>query len=326
MSLLYKKLCWGEIIANPTPHSRHIRHRRDSPFQRVCPAAIAPRGGKERALIGMLSGLLGNAAGGGSVVQQQRKAISGMEWEAELALAKAAALEAGTALRLAFSQSKTILSEHGRDIKLQADQDAEKIILEHLQQSRFPVLAEESGEHGDIDATTPCWVVDPLDGTMNFSRTVSLCCVSIALTRGEAPLLGVVYHFMEDDLYVGAPGHGAWWNDRPMHVSEIRDSSKGILSTGFPNQFNFEGPELAAMMENLRRFKKIRMIGSAALSLAFVASGRFDAYAEDSIMFWDVAAGLALVEAAGGAIAVEAAGTGKWTRKVRAACTPALFL
>lgn len=249
-----------------------------------------------------------------------------MEWEAELALAKTAAQEAGAALRQAFSQSKTILSEQGRDIKLQADQDAEKIILKHLQQSRFPVLAEESGEHGEIAATLPCWVVDPLDGTMNFSRAVSLCCVSIALTRGEQPLLGVVYHFMEDDLYVGAPGYGAWWNDRPMQVNNICDSTKGVLSTGFPSQFNFEGPELEDMMANLRRFKKIRMIGSAALSLAYVASGRFDAYAEDSIMFWDVAAGLALVEAAGGAIAVDAGGTGKWTRKVRAACSRELFL
>jgi len=248
-----------------------------------------------------------------------------MELELELSRAKDAALAAGTALREAFTEYKSILSEVGRDIKLQADQDAERIILDHLRTSSFPVLAEESGEHGIVDGETPCWIVDPLDGTMNYSRGVSLCCVSIALARGEQPLLGVVYHFMDDDLYVGAPGLGAWLNDKPMSVSGVDQSSKAMLSTGFPNSFDFDGPEFAEMTNGLRRFKKIRMIGTAALSLAYVASGRFDAYAENNIMFWDVAAGLALVEAAGGHTSVEMTDKGKWTRKVRAASDGALF-
>jgi len=248
-----------------------------------------------------------------------------MDWEKELERAKRAALDAGKTLREAFESHKKVLSAKGRDIKLQADQDAEQTILGHLKESAFPVLAEESGEHGAVGDGGPCWIVDPLDGTMNYSRRVSLCCVSIALARGEQPILGVVYHFMEDDLYVGAPGHGAWLNEGPMAVSGIDDAAKAVLSTGFPNSFDFDGPEFAEMLEGVRRFKKIRMIGSAALSLAYVASGRFDAYAEDNIMFWDVAAGLALVEAAGGHVDTTPTSRGKWTRRVRAASDGALF-
>lgn len=247
-----------------------------------------------------------------------------MSFEEELALATRAARDAGALLRDAFSQEKRVLSEKGRDIKLQADRDAEAIILEVLGTGKCAVLAEESGEHGAVDSGDNCWIVDPLDGTMNFSRGLPACCVSIALARGEDPLLGVVYDFLQDDLYAGIPGEGAWCNGEPMHVSSIRDASHGILSSGFPVYFDFE-TGLRDLAESVRRFKKIRMIGSAALSLAYVASGRFEAYTENNIMYWDIAAGMALVRAAGGWVETEPTQKTKWSRRVRAACAQEMF-
>ena len=242
-----------------------------------------------------------------------------VNWEVELSRAVSAARAAGKVLSALMLKPKAVLSEVGRDIKLQADRDAEAVILDLLKKSDYPLLAEESGEHGDAAGEGPVWIVDPLDGTLNFSRGIPICCTSIALCRGNTPILGVIYDFNRDELFTGVPGHGAWNDGEPMHVSDIREASRGILNTGFPTASDYGDAAMAEFITNVRRFKKVRLLGSAALMLAYVACGRYEAYAEDNIMWWDVAAGVALVQAAGGHVDIGPSDKGGWHRRVRVA-------
>lgn len=246
-------------------------------------------------------------------------------WQEELEIAIRAAITAGELLRGGFTKTQTVLADDGHDIKLQADRDAEALILKALRLSSYPVVAEESGEHGDLRAGGPFWVVDPLDGTANFSRGVPQCCVSIALSRPDDPILGVILDFNRNDLFTGIVDAGAWHNGRPMAVSAVTHAAQGILSTGFPADFDFDDAGMRQMAEQLRKFKKVRMIGSAALALAYVACGRFDAYFEINTRFWDIAAGAALVKAAGGDIEITSTGKGTWARHVRGAANRSIW-
>lgn len=226
--------------------------------------------------------------------------VSSDHKESLLSFAAGAAMDAGRLLREDFSQNIVIRSDAGKDIKTEADVASEALIRERLESTGVQVLGEESVDWLPFDRTEPFWAVDPLDGTFNFTRGFPLCCVSIAYCEDLRPCLGVIYDFESDILYTGLPGYGAFANGAPMTVSEVNDQSHAVLATGFPAGRSFERPALRDFVRRIAAFKKIRMIGSAALSLAYVASGRFDAYFEESIWWWDVAAGLALLEAAGG--------------------------
>ena len=248
-----------------------------------------------------------------------------MKWKSELDLAVRAAAAASAFLKDAFAREKAVLAEIGRDIKLQADRDAEARILDILRPSGLPVLAEESGESGAIPDDSPVWIVDPLDGTMNFKHGIPLCCVSLALSVGGRPVLGVIDDFNRGERFSGVPGAGAWLNGAPMRVSTATDPARAILATGFPTKFDIGGPAFGQFMASARRFKKVRMLGSAALMMTYVAAGRVDAYAEDDIMYWDIAAGAALVEAAGGWVQMRPSPADKWARHVRCAASAALW-
>lgn len=243
----------------------------------------------------------------------------------EFRLAIDAAKQAGHLLQKTQKSTLDVLSEEGRDIKLQADRDAEALILDILKDSPYDALAEESGEHGLLAGDAPYWVIDPLDGTYNYSRKLPECCVSIALCQQEKPLLGVIYDFNRDELFSGIVGEGAWLNDQPMAVSAVSDPTKAAVCTGFPAHRDYSEESLNLFFQRARRYKKIRMLGSAALMLAYVACGRVDGYMEEDIMFWDVAAGVALVEAAGGVCRVEHSQRKKWARKVWCAGTSEIF-
>ena len=248
-----------------------------------------------------------------------------MGWESELALATTAAREAGAHLKDLFGKKQEVLHIDEHDIKLAADVQAEEIILRALDESGLPVLAEESGEHGDIRADGPYWVVDPLDGTGNFSRGIPGCCVSIGLYMDEGPVLGVILDFVLNELFSGVLGEGASLNGAPMTTSSVIRPKEGILATGFPKNFRYTDAAAAAMFAQMKQFMKVRMIGSSALALAYVACGRFDAYAEDRSMFWDFAAGVALVKSAGGYAQVADDDSTKWTSDVRCASTEKLW-
>jgi myo-inositol-1(or 4)-monophosphatase len=135
-------------------------------------------------------------------------------------------------------------------------------------------------------------------------------------------VLGAVFDFHRDEMFSGVVGEGAWCNEEQIFVSDTRIASRAVLTTGFPSFRDFDDDSLLGFVRHVQRFKKVRLLGSAALSLAYVACGRADAYAEDDIMLWDVAAGLALVSAAGGAIELKPSARLTWGRTVRcAACS-----
>ena len=200
-------------------------------------------------------------------------------------------------------QSNEIMSAAGRDIKSLADQLAEKAILKFLKGVLdIPVLTEESGVIGEFETSGLRWVIDPLDGTVNFTRGLPLFCTSIALWKGDTPVFGLIYDIPNSVEYKGIVGEGFWINGERASVSSTHESKQAILTTGFPVNRDFESDSLKQFITRIQDFKKIRLLGSAALSLSTVASGKTDAYSEENIMFWDVAAGLALVKAAGGDI------------------------
>lgn len=226
-----------------------------------------------------------------------------------LEIAKAAASEAGAALRDHRDSWRTIESEQGREVKVGADTRAEALILSALaKRAPLPVISEEAGWI-DGAAGNLAWAVDPLDGSVNYLREYPHCAVSIALLNDGAPVLGVVDCFMLGETYSGLVGEGAWLNGAPMRVSGIADPAKGILHSGIPARASADS--MALFEARLSQWRKVRMIGSAATALAYVAAGRAEAYRESGSMIWDVAAGCALVMAAGGATRI----VGDWRRE-----------
>ncbi len=210
-------------------------------------------------------------------------------------LAVNAAIEAGNFLNKNKSEEKEIHEEKGRDIKLIIDQDTEKLIRSNLQVTDIPILGEEYG--GDI-ADGKYWVIDPIDGTANYFRGLDECCVSIALMENDEALIGVIYNFNNDQMYTAVKNHGAFLNNTKISVSDIASRDKASITTGFPASESIESS--MNFLENLKGWKKVRMFGSAALSCAYVASGKCDYYAEKGVYLWDIAAGICLVKEAGG--------------------------
>ncbi len=245
-----------------------------------------------------------------------------------LALAEKTARAAGELLRGDASRLRQVNFEDNKDVKLQADLDSEKLIGELLAKgSPFPMLGEEGGGDTTLtDGSDPYWVVDPLDGTHNYLRMVPMTCVSIGLLRGEEPLLGVIYDFNRDELFSGPADGGLFLNGEahlPVWAETIEQAS---LTTGFPVGRDFSVESLQEFIAKVQVYKKVRMIGSASLSMAYVAAGRFDAYVEDGIRLWDVAAGLALVKAAGGIVRLTRAEDTPLAYNIRAAGMEKLIL
>ena len=219
----------------------------------------------------------------------------------EISTALATAEQAGVVLRNSFGRENKIKHASRRDIKIEEDILSEKIIIDQLTRFQYPIISEEIGNIGDIVSGLPTWIVDPLDGTHNFMRNIPICAISIALWMDKKPLFGVVYNFLANEIFVGISEIGAWRNGHQIEVSVIDTLSDASIATGFPVNTDFSSDSIGKVINHVRRFKKIRMLGSAAMSLAYVASGRVDIYQEEHIMIWDIAGGLALVEAAGGA-------------------------
>ena len=218
----------------------------------------------------------------------------------EIDIAKKAALRAGNLLLEQKKDLNKVLSSSKKDIKLQADIDSENIIKKIIgNESDIPILGEESGL-SEESIPEVFWVVDPLDGTANYTRDIPICCVSIALVQGLEPLLGVIYDFNNDSLFEGSVNTKAVCNHQPIEVSSISNPEEGILITGLPNDTDYSDQALKKMIKDFQSWRKVRMIGSAAMASCYIASGKADAYSETKTYLWDVAAGAALVNAAGG--------------------------
>jgi len=195
--------------------------------------------------------------------------------------------------------NETLISS--KDIKLKADITSENQIKEIIfKNSSFPILAEESGKSKE-DLGKTFWVIDPLDGTANYNRDIPICCISIGLVHKMQPIAGVIYDFNNKDLYVGnCLKNTSNLNNKEINVSSVQQKKEAILITGLPHGTDYSDEALKKMVTDMQSWKKIRMIGSAAMASCYVASGKVDLYQENGVFFWDIVAGAAIVNSAGG--------------------------
>lgn len=221
------------------------------------------------------------------------------QFQAYMSFAVSAAKQAGKMLINSKTSINIVKESEGRDIKLLADFEAEKKIREILMNSNIPVLGEEQGIDTK-DFKNFLWAVDPLDGTANYNRNIPISCVSIALLDNLNPVLGVIYDFNNDELYTGSIYEEAKLNDMPIYVSSLKEKKQCTLMTGLPVNTSYSSKSMKNLIEDFKNWKKVRMIGSAAIASIYVASGKADFYKESRTNMWDVAAGVAICRAAGG--------------------------
>lgn len=219
-----------------------------------------------------------------------------------LEVAKEAAQAAGGLLRSQFGRPLTVDESLAHDIKLELDKRSQALI-ESLILSRFPghAIYGEEGVRGDQNSEYQ-WVIDPIDGTVNFFYSIPHFAVSIALRQNRRIIAGVIYDPMRDELWAVASGGSPTLNGQPVRVSERASLGEAIVSVGVAKSLDTINAGLPVFEKMVRNAKKCRMMGSASLDIAYVACGRLDAYIEGAISLWDVAAGILLVEAAGGTV------------------------
>jgi myo-inositol-1(or 4)-monophosphatase len=220
-----------------------------------------------------------------------------------LTIARDAALAAGGMIRGHFERELNVDSAEAHDIKLELDRRSQGLI-ESLILGVFPdhAIYGEEGIRGDQSASDQ-WIIDPIDGTVNFFYGIPHFAVSIAHRRNGVITTGVIYQPMTDELWIASRAtRQVTLNGRPIRVSSRTRLADAIVAVGVSKtEASIENglPVLGAMMRSAR---KTRMMGSAALDIAFVASGRLDAYIESQISLWDIAAGMLMVELAGGKV------------------------
>jgi myo-inositol-1(or 4)-monophosphatase len=216
---------------------------------------------------------------------------------------EAIAREAGALLMRHFAQHVAIEYKGDVDLVTVADRASEKLIVERLR-ARWPehgIVAEE-GTRKDIDAEYR-WYVDPLDGTTNFAHGYPVFCISMALVRKDDQIeAGILYDPTRDEMFSAARGQGATLNGTAIHVSKTTTLAESILGTGFPSHKRHKNPNIYFYHQLTLRSHGVRRAGSAALDLANVASGRYDGFWEFNLNPWDTAAGVLLVQEAGGRV------------------------
>lgn len=221
-----------------------------------------------------------------------------------LEIAIGSARAAGELLRANFGQPLDVNAFEAHDIKLELDVRTQELITQHLL-GAFPdhALYGEEGIAGN-QASDHQWIVDPIDGTVNYFYGLPHFCISIALRRGTEILLGVIYDPMRDELWQAQRGKAPLLNGKPFTVSKRTRLSDAIVSVGLSKSQSTIAAGIPMLAKYGPRVRKARLMGSAALDLAYVACGRLDAYLEQSVSLWDIAAGWVLIESAGGKIEV----------------------
>jgi myo-inositol-1(or 4)-monophosphatase len=216
--------------------------------------------------------------------------------------AEKAAKAAGIFLKSQYGKDLAIDETLHHDLKLAVDKESQDLIFNILQDA-YPdhALFGEEGIDGNQDSLYQ-WIVDPIDGTVNFFYGIPHFCVSIALRKGDEIILGVIYDPITEDYWCVEKGGPAYLNGKQIFASSRTELEEAILSVGC-------GKTEKALEVGLERFRraslrarKMRMMGSAALGMAYIACGRLDGYIESTISLWDIAAGKLLVEAAGGSV------------------------
>jgi len=216
--------------------------------------------------------------------------------------AEEAARAAGELLRAEFNRPRQVKASEAHDIKLQIDIDAQDLITNLLlKKFRDHALYGEEGVVGD-QSSPHQWVVDPLDGTVNYFYRIPHFCVSIALRFKGEIIVGVIYDPIRNEMWSAQKGEKPCLNGQPFRVSDRADLAEAVISVGLAKTSKSIDTNLPLLQEMVHRVRKCRVLGSAALDMAYVACGRFDAYIEQGISLWDIAAGWILVETAGGKV------------------------
>lgn len=220
-------------------------------------------------------------------------------------LACYAAREAGQILLNSIDQVQSvhITSKKLHDFVTHIDIESEKLII-GLIKKEFPnhsIMAEEAGEF--IQQAQYRWIIDPLDGTINYIHQVPTCAISIAFENNAKRILGVIYDPFRDELFSAESGKGAYLNDKPIKVSQSSDLDNCLFATGFPfKHYDLLDLYLKIFSKIFQKVSGIRRCGAAALDLAYVACGRFDGFWEMKLNPWDMAAGEIIVTEAGGKV------------------------
>ena len=217
-----------------------------------------------------------------------------------------AALNAGELLVRGFGTTFNISSKEGmQNLVTEYDNAAQDLIISNLQKN-FPehqFLGEEDKKKQTIDSQKIVWIIDPLDGTVNFARSIPIFAVSIAAALGKDILCGVVYYPMMNELFIAEKNKGAYLNGKRLKVSKRQSFKEAFIATGFPYDVD-QNP--LHCIERFSSFAKmgipLRRMGSAAIDLSYVAAGRFDAFWEVGLHSWDLAAGKLMIEEAGGKV------------------------
>jgi len=215
------------------------------------------------------------------------------------------AVKAGAAeLSRFFNKSFIVSNKEGiNNLVTEADHASEKAILDVIYKE-FPdhhILSEEAGEI--IQDSNYKWIIDPIDGTVNFAHSIPLCCVSIAVEYKGEIILASVYNPVMNELFFAEKGKGATLNDKPIRVSKKQNVVNACLVTGFPYTYlDMPNGPLQIFEKLIRKGIPVRRLGSAATDLCWVAAGRFDGFYEHKLQAWDSAGGYLIVEEAGGKV------------------------
>jgi myo-inositol-1(or 4)-monophosphatase len=216
--------------------------------------------------------------------------------------AEKAARAAGKLLCENFQQRQRVKAAAAHDIKLEIDVQAQELIS-NLLLEEFPAhaLYGEEGIAGD-QSSDHQWIVDPLDGTVNYFYGIPHFCISIALRLEKHVIVGVIYDPVRDEMWTVQKAEVSKLNGSPIHVSDRAELAETVISIGLAKTGETIDKNFPLLQQMIHRVRKCRVLGSAALDMAYVACGRFDAYIETGISLWDIAAGWLLVENAGGTV------------------------
>jgi myo-inositol-1(or 4)-monophosphatase len=216
--------------------------------------------------------------------------------------AEKAARAAGKLLRKNFGRPQRVNAVAAHDIKLEIDIQTQALITKLLLKE-FPkhALYGEEGIVGD-QSSEHQWIVDPLDGTVNYFYGIPHFCVSIALRLRNEIMVGVIYDPIRREMWKAQKGETPKLNGDPVHVSDRADLAEAVVSVGLAKTGETISANFPLLQQMVHRVRKCRVLGSAALDMAYVACGRLDAYIEQGISLWDIAAGWLLVENAGGTV------------------------
>ena len=215
------------------------------------------------------------------------------------------AREAGQLLLEKFDRGISVMKKGDINLVTEADLASEALIIERIK-SYYPkhsILAEESGEAVVIGGdTTWKWIIDPLDGTTNYAHGYPCFCVTLALEHNGEIVIGVTFDPTRNELFAAEKGRGASLNNKPIRVSSTENLGDALIVTGFPYDIKERDNFARHLTEMLLKSRGVRRDGSAAIDMAYVACGRFDGFWEEGLNAWDVAAGVLLIEEAGGQV------------------------